>query len=76
MAIDSKAFFGQFVKQIGIDSLLPGMRGHGWETMATFAFSCAYVPGQSSEELFMRDVVLKLVDEGTPMIPSIRRLFF
>ena len=77
MAEDSKPYFREVCSRLGLSSLIPQLEAKGWDSMGAFAFSSSYVPGQPTDEAFMAGVVDRIcVDRDSPMVPSLRRLFF
>jgi hypothetical protein len=53
------------------------MREKGWETMANFAFSTSYAPGQADDSNFIEGVLVPILGDGaSPQAAALRRLFF
>ena len=79
-SVDSEALFEARMQAVGLSALImTGMRTRGWNTLATFAYSCGYVPGQSDELVFSNGVLQPLIGvdyADSPDAPRIRRLFF
>jgi len=59
-------------------AVIAAILAKGWNTLATFAYSCSYVPGQSSDDSFVKEVLEKVIvaHESSPDSPKLRRLFF
>ena len=79
--IESAAVFSARAKSMGItEPVLNAMIGKGWNTMATFAFSCHYIPGVGTDDSFKTEILAALLGpDGDPrrtMAPGLRRLFF
>jgi hypothetical protein len=79
-SVDSEALFEARMQAVGLSGpTMIGMRTRGWNTLATFAYSCGYVPGQSDELVFSNGVLQPLVGvdfADSPESPKLRRLFF
>jgi hypothetical protein len=76
--IESQAFFDNRMLAIG---LLPNeamaVRAHGWTTLADFAFSSSWTPGQADDEQFRTKVIAPVLGaEDHPSAAKLRRLMF
>lgn len=77
-AIESKAVFQARAIAIGVDRpTLLLMEAQNWKTLASFGFSCSYVPGQTDDSTFKTDVLTVLFGAPVhPMAAALRRLYF
>ncbi len=78
VSIDSVAVFEERLVALGLASIKDAFTSAGWSTLAGFAFSSNFIPGQTADDrVFVDKVVLKLVSsEEDAKVPAIRRLFF
>ena len=76
MDLSGKAAFTAFVKELGLDSLIPTLDENGWETFRDFAFS---VPHSAKDDYFEEKVIPILIKLDTPqgkkMLPKVRQLY-
>ena len=79
--LESEAVFAARAKAFGIsDEVIASLKGKGWSTHGSYAFSCGHTPGAAGEQLFV-DSILKAVlgEDGSAkrvMDSGLRRLFF
>jgi hypothetical protein len=78
-ALDSVAFFRGRMEAMGIEQAVVAiMLNRGWNSLASFAYSCGYMPGVGDETPFKQDVLKALLGddyETNPNAPRLRRLF-
>ena len=78
--IDSAAVFDGRMQAIGLPAVVAtAMRGRGWVSFATYAYSSSYQPSQSDDTEFKQKVLRVLLGddfEASPEAPKLRRLFF
>ena len=78
--IDSSAVFDGRMQAIGLQAVVAAaMRGRGWVSFATYAYSSSYQPSQSDDTEFKQKVLRVLLGddfEASPESPKLRRLFF
>ena len=77
-ALDSEAYFESRCAAVGLAAdHVAQMRTRGWTTMANFAFSSAYAPGQADDSKFIEGVILLVLGAAdSPQSVALRRLFF
>lgn len=79
MSIDSEAFFDSRMAAIGIENVVRiAMRAKGWSTIGSFAYSCGWMPGQGSDDVFVNSVLVALLGaahDTNVNAPRLRRLF-
>ena len=62
--IDSEAYFDGRLAAVGVSSLVAvSMRRMGWNTLASFAYSSSFVPGQGDDTAFVEGVLKRLLGE-------------
>eukprot|EP00973_Karenia_brevis_P082656 11457809-Karenia_brevis.AAC.1 len=76
MALDSKAFFQVRVAEVGLTEFWPAFELLGLGTMASFAFSCNFVPGNADETPFLEMALRLLGEEMERKLVPLRRLHF
>eukprot|EP00973_Karenia_brevis_P084509 11730072-Karenia_brevis.AAC.1 len=77
MALDSSPVFQAKLREFKLDELWEHFAARGWHSVATFAFSANYVPGNPDDSAFTNEVVMELLGSDThPLKPALRRLFF
>ena len=78
--VDSEAFFDGRMTSLGIPQAVQAtMRGFGWASMGSFAFSSTYQPGQPDDRNFCEGVLLRTLGanwEANTAVPRLRRLYF
>lgn len=78
--IDSEAYFEARMTTMMISAPIRAtMIARGWNTMASFAFSSAYIPQGGDDAQFRTSVLQPLIGDGfeiDPNTPRLRRLFF
>ena len=78
--IDSKAVFAARAAEVGVtQATIDAMVGRTWDTLASFAYSCSYVPGQTDDRDFVEKVMTPVLGPNPndhADAPRIRRLFF
>ena len=77
-ALDSEAYFESRCAAVGLSAAhVALMREKGWGTMANFAFSTSYAPGQADDTKFIEGVLVPILgDSASPQAAALRRLFF
>ena len=79
-AVDSEAVFSARALAMGISApTLTAVRAKGWNTMASFAFACAYVPGTGDDQAFVAGVLVEILGAGHNThadTARLRRLYF
>ena len=76
--LESKAVFQERARALGVsDVTFANMAALGWETLGSYGFSCAYIPG-GDDSTFKTDVLQALFPGPGPYPqgPSLRRLFY
>ena len=78
MALDSEAVFEARLKAVGLEDVhIQKAREAGWRTLAEFAFSSSYVPGQVGDSTFVNEVVIVVLGDANHVKRSaLRRVFF
>lgn len=77
MSLDSAAVFAERIAALRLTAHAERFVAAGWHTYADLAFSTPYVPGQSDDERFLRDVVERgLGSRDSGDLAAMRRLFF
>eukprot|EP00973_Karenia_brevis_P001274 174579-Karenia_brevis.AAC.1 len=77
MALDSLPVFQAKLRDLKLDGLWEHFEARGWNSVATFAFSANYVPGNPDDSAFTNEVVIELLgNDAHPLKPALRRLFF
>ena len=77
MAIESTALFKKKISQFGLNDYQDKFEALGWNTMADFAFSANFHPGNADEQPFIQEVVIPILgEESHPKKAALRRLFF
>ena len=76
-ALDSQATFVERVNELGLGEHLEQFKRNGWVSFATLAFSTDYIPGVSSQDGFLNDIVLPGLGKADhPHKLLLRRLFY
>ena len=76
LALDSKAFFMERVRAIGLGGFETKFEQLGWTNMGMFAFSANHAPGKADEQNFEDEVIIPLLESSTHIKkPAVRRLF-
>ena len=76
--LNSDVCFDEELAEIELSHLKEKLKALGWPTIATFAFSSAYVPG-SNDDVFQTEVIAKILPDGSPPpqdVARLRRLLF
>lgn len=75
---ESSAFFDQRMTAIGLtDAEAAAVRAKGWTSLADYAFSSSYSPGQSDDKQFVDKVLIPVLgDADHPSGAKLRRLLF
>ena len=77
MALDSKAHFPGCLAALGFADLQSKFEEIGCTTMAEFAFSAKYIPGEQDDTVFLEEIVVPLTgDQASRRKAALRRLFF
>ena len=76
--IDSKAFFDSRMAAIGLSDVeATAIRARGWTTLAEFAYSSAFTPGQQDDTKFIDDVVIPVLGAAQHgSVAKLRRLLY
>ena len=79
--IESEAYFDSRLAAMGIaQNVRVEMLRRGWNTLANYAYCCAYVPGQGgSDQVFVDEVLTVLLGGGHAVdvnAPKLRRLYY
>ena len=76
---DSVQAFEQRVRELGLYDLWPELLVRKWTSFSVLAFVTDYVPGTSSADMFVSEVVKPLVGDDQPVMdrwkPLLKRLF-
>jgi hypothetical protein len=76
-SLDSVAVFAKRVEELKLGPYLNEFTTLGWDSMGSFAFSCAFSPGQADDSSFLSEVVVPLLKDPAHVLkPQLRRLFF
>ena len=75
---ESSAFFDQRMSAIGLSDVeAAAVRAKGWTSLADYAFSSSYAPGQPDDSKFIEKVLIPVLgDENHPSGSKLRRLLF
>ena len=77
MSLDSEAVFNERVVALGLQEHTEKFHRLGWKTYGSLAFATSFVPGQTEDERFLKDIVeAGLGDSGHHHKGALRRLFF
>ena len=75
--LESKAVFKARARALGIDdAILDAMKNLGWNTIGSFGFACAYIPGQGDDTVFKADVLVPVLGAANHESASLLRRFY
>ena len=76
-SLDSVAVFAKRLEELKLGAYINEFTALGWDSMGSFAFSCAFSPGQADDSSFINEVVVPLLTDPAHVLkPQLRRLFF
>ena len=76
-SLDSVAVFAKRLEELKLGAYFNEFTALGWDSMGSFAFSCAFSPGQADDSSFINEVVVPLLTDPAHVLkPQLRRLFF
>ena len=77
MSLDSEAVFNERMVALGLQEHTEKFDKLGWKTYGSLAFATSFVPGQTEDERFLKDIVeAGLGDSNHHHKGALRRLFF